>query len=399
MTRTSRNLPRSLELFTGAGGLALGTHAAGFRHNALLEWDRNACDTLRENSRLKSVRGISGWKVVQADVRDLSYSSFGEVDLVAGGPPCQPFSIGGKHRSHDDRRNMIPEFIRAIRETQPRAFVFENVKGLMRRSFENYFAYIQLQLKHPEVTRRPDEFWAEHLERLEDVETSGSDDGLTYHVVFRLLNAANYGVPQSRERVFIVGFRSDLGIDWHFPTETHSLDRLLWDQWVARSYWEEREVEPTDGPPRRWRARVRRMSPLLPPDELLPWTTLRDAISDLPDPREDGKADGLTNHRLQPGAKAYKGHTGSPLDLPSKTLKAGVHGVPGGENMIAYRDGRVRYLTVREAARVQTFPDAWTFEGAWSEVMRQLGNAVPKTLAEVVARSVAERLRAADGQR
>ena len=88
------------------------------------------------------------------------------------------------------------------------------------------------------------------------------------------------------------------------------------------------------------------------------------------------------------------GHTGSPIDWPSKTLKAGVHGVPGGENMIAFHDGSVRYLTVREAARVQTFPDLWRFEGAWSEAMRQLGNAVPVQLASVVARSVADRLSA-----
>ncbi len=86
------------------------------------------------------------------------------------------------------------------------------------------------------------------------------------------------------------------------------------------------------------------------------------------------------------------GHTGSPLDWPAKTLKAGDHGVPGGENMIAFPDGSVRYFTVREAARIQTFPDAWQFQGAWSEAMRQLGNAVPVTLARVVAEGMAASL-------
>ena len=98
------------------------------------------------------------------------------------------------------------------------------------------------------------------------------------------------------------------------------------------------------------------------------------------------------NHRLQSGAKSYVGHTGSPLDLPAKTLKAGDHGVPGGENMLVNPDGSVRYFTVRESARLQTFPDGFYFHGSWTETMRQLGNAVPVLLARTVAASVAEKL-------
>ena len=102
---------------------------------------------------------------------------------------------------------------------------------------------------------------------------------------------------------------------------------------------------------------------------------------------------------FNPGARSYAGHTGSPLDEPAKTLKAGDHGVPGGENMLARVDGSVRYFTVREAARLQTFPDSYTFCGAWTEAMRQLGNAVPVRLAEVVASSVAETLQATGKRR
>jgi len=101
------------------------------------------------------------------------------------------------------------------------------------------------------------------------------------------------------------------------------------------------------------------------------------------------------NHIYQGGAKAYPGHSGSPLDKPAKALKAGVHGVPGGENMIAYPDGTVRYFTVREAARIQTFPDDYLVTGAWGEAMRQLGNAVPVCMGEAVARHVAKQLRMA----
>jgi len=176
--------------------------------------------------------------VIEGDVRDLSYADFGPVDLVAGGPPCQPFSIGGKHGSLEDERDMIPEFIRAVRECRPRAFIMENVKGLKRRAFHDYLTYVQLQLRHPSVARKDGESWRSHRERLEDRHTSGSESGLAYNVVTRVLNAADYGVPQHRERVFIVGFRSDVGIDWHFPEPTHSLDRLMFEQWVSGEYWE-----------------------------------------------------------------------------------------------------------------------------------------------------------------
>ena len=183
---------RSLELFTGAGGLALGTHAAGFRHAALLEWNRHACATLRENIRNATVSGVSEWSVVEGDVRDCDYASFGSAQLVAGGPPCQPFSIGGKHRGMDDGRDMIPEFIRAIREVQPDAFVFENVKGLTRTAFRNYLSYIELRLQHPEVVAQSSDTWEDHLARLEDVHTRGTREGRHYRVVRRLLNAADY---------------------------------------------------------------------------------------------------------------------------------------------------------------------------------------------------------------
>lgn len=387
---------KSIELFTGAGGLALGTHSAGFRHAALLDWNHDACQTLIDNSKARSVRGISNWRVEEGDIRSFDLTTVGAVDLVAGGPPCQPFSIGGKHKGMEDERDMIPQFIRVVRELKPRAFIFENVKGLTRQSFRNYFQYIQLQMTYPTVTRKPKEAWESHLSRLEKIHTRGNHRSLHYNVVARLLNSANYGVPQTRERVFIVGFRSDLGTEWHFPQLTHSLDRLLYDQWVSGAYWDRHKTSrPVEGSPQRYKARVRRLQSATCPSEK-PWVTVRDALHGLPQPKANSESSVFLNHRLQPGAKQYIGHTGSPLDLPSKTLKAGVHGVPGGENMIAFPDGAVRYFSVREAARIQTFPDKWHFLGAWSEAMRQLGNAVPVLLAETVAKSVAKRLRHLD---
>ena len=367
---------RSVELFAGAGGLGLGVAEAGFEPVAVVERDRWACDTLSENRP---------WPVHQGDVRQFHYGELGDVELVSGGPPCQPFSMGGKRNAYLDTRNMFPEAIRAVRELEPRAFIFENVKGLRRQTLANYLEYIRLQLRHPSVVLRNDEPWMEHLTRLEMYETSGAHDGLHYNVVLRLLNAANYGVPQKRERLFIVGFRSDLATEWHFPRETHSAEALAWSQSADGDYWDRNGVLPADRTPA---VRV----PSEKPEEL-PWQTVRDALADLPDPQIDPEsAARIPDHRFIPGAKSYPGHTGSPLDQPAKTLKAGVHGVPGGENMLRRPDGSVRYFSVRESARLQTFPDDFLFHGSWGETMRQLGNAVPVRLASIVAKSVRDQL-------
>jgi DNA (cytosine-5)-methyltransferase 1 len=286
---------------------------------------------------------------------------------------------------------MFPEAIRAVRELRPRAFMFENVKGLARNTFANYLEYVRLQLRHPELTACVDEPWLKHLSRLEDYETRGAYFGLRYNVVIRVLNAANYGVPQRRERIFIVGFRSDTDVDWHFPKETHSRDALLWSQWRSGEYWDLHCV-PTKDRPEGATDKVRALNlPKRP--TTTPWLTVRDAISDLPNPEHQPLLAGAHhNHRFVPGARSYPGHTGSPLDEPAKTLKAGVHGVPGGENMLRRPDGSIRYFTVRESARLQTFPDELVFHGSWTETMRQLGNAVPVALAQVVARQVRHEL-------
>lgn len=390
---------RAVELFVGAGGLAMGVSEAGFRPEAVVEWDRWACDTIRENQG-RGTKSVVGWPLHEMDVREFDYSGIPEdVHLLAGGPPCQPFSIGGKHRGYSDERDMFPEMVRAMRELRPRVVLIENVKGLTRQTFAKYLEYVLLQISHPEVVRKPGEEWTDHLSSLERHHTHGRRDGLQYRVVFRLLNAANHGVPQKRERVFIVGFRDDLEVEWSFPEATHSLDALLHDQWVSGDYWERHEVPSRERPepPPRLRGRIERLRGSLFPPAELPWATVRDAIADLPDPETAGAEARVPNHRFQPGARSYKGHTGSPLDEPAKTLKAGVHGVPGGENMLARPDGSVRYFTVRESARLQTFPDDYVFHGAWSETMRQLGNAVPVSLGRIVASDIASRLRGSRG--
>lgn len=395
----------SIELFAGAGGLALGVGMAGFQSRAVVEWDKWACDTVRQN-QLRGHPLVVDWPLFEGDVRhwirDFDGPGRGQtIDLVAGGPPCQPFSMGGKHQANLDIRDMFPATVDVIRRLQPRAFIVENVKGLTRASFHNYFEYIQLQLTFPELQRPVDESWIDHHHRLQQFKTSRrlSGTGLAYRLVVTLVNAANHGVPQKRERVFMVGFRADIDARWSFPGETHSLEALIHDQWVSGDYWDRHALASAHRPPvppslLPLIARLRGLG-LLP--SRAPWQTVRDALAGLPEP--GGSGERVLNHRLQSGAKIYPGHTGSPLDLPAKTLKAGGHGVPGGENMMVRTDGSVRYFSVRESARLQTFPDGYELHGAWGEAMRQLGNAVPVRLAQVVASSVAEHLLLADMRR
>lgn len=392
----------SIELFAGAGGLAMGATLAGFRSLGVVEWDKWACDTVRQNQK-RGYPLVSEWPLFEGDVRHWirefdAPSIEGRLDLVAGGPPCQPFSMGGKHKAYQDDRDMFPATVDIIRRLKPRAFIVENVKGLTRASFHNYFQYIQLQLEFPELKRKADEGWLDHLHSLQTFKTARRKHniGLSYRVLTTLVNAANFGVPQKRERVFIVGFRADLDARWSFPTESHSFDALLHDQWVSGDYWERhgiarsRRPDPAPGQ----LGTIDRLRGLGLPPTRAAWRTVRDALDGLPEPGQGG--DMVLNHRPQPGARVYPGHTGSPLDLPAKTLKAGGHGVPGGENMMVREDGSVRYFSVRESARLQTFPDGYELHGAWGEAMRQLGNAVPVTLGQVVASSVASHLLMAD---
>jgi DNA (cytosine-5)-methyltransferase 1 len=378
----------SIELFTGAGGLAMGTALAGFGHRAVIEWNPDACDTLRENA--SRVMFMRDWDIRETDVRRVDFRAFQGIDLIAAGAPCQPFSLGGKHRAFDDERNMFPEVFRAAHEAHPRAVIVENVKGLLRQSFRPYFEYIKAALADPDLRLEPGESWTEHASRLAR-EKDAPGNRVRYRVHHQLLNAADFGLPQRRERVFIVAIRRDAGERWGGMSPTHSEDALLFEQWVNGEYWREHGIAAPPMPPR-LRRRVEQLwangRPLLSSR----WRTVRDALRGLPEPMKGGKNATILNHVGNPGARSYPGHTGSPLDEPAKTLKAGDHGVPGGENMIRYPDGNVRYFTVREAARLQGFPDDYRFRGAWTECLRQLGNAVPVDLARAVAESVREHL-------
>jgi DNA (cytosine-5)-methyltransferase 1 len=184
-----------------------------------------------------------------------------------------------------------------------------------------------------------------------------------------------------------------LDVGWSFPTATHSQDQLQRAKFVTSNYYREHNLplsQNVSDPPSAVNLEKLRSDCL--PFESQRWQTVRDALKGLPDPRE---TNGWANHHFQDGARSYPGHTGSPMDEPSKALKAGDHGVAGGENMIRFPDNTVRYFSLREAARIQTFPDEFEFTSSWTENMRQLGNAVPVLLSKTLASSILDRLQKA----
>lgn len=386
---------------------------AGFRPLLVNEFAPWACTTLQKNDvRLREEEIVpepgDDKILVPGDVQELKMGYLeGTVDLIAGGPPCQPFSLGGIAKGDEDKRNMFPEMFRAIREIQPKAFICENVRGLLRPSFRPYFEYIKRELELPFEERDPSSTWDVHDALLQATDKSLVDASKRYQVQVVEVNAADYGVPQIRNRVVIVGFREDLGVDMavfnNAVKPTHSEAALL-HSIQSDEYWENHPKVL-----KRVRKRVKAQLPGSLPlhDGLLPWRTLRDATagivngeSGLPEvPWEwlDRKQYEAMppEHIGWPDARIYPGHTPNVRDRPAKTVKAGVHGVAGGELVVLTDDVypgtdqlRHRYMTVRETARVMTFPDTWALRGPRSEQMRQLGNAVPVLLGKVFAQAV-----------
>ncbi len=339
--------------------MAIGLSRAGFSHAALVESDPAAFATLVANAELFG--GADDF--VFDEVQNVDYRQYKNVDLLAAGAPCQPWSQAGKRLQDRDHRNLFPEVLRAQSELLPRAVLIENVRGLAAARSGLFVERLSLALEHPQsaVAVGP-AIWRAVPEDLRRELDAAPTNNVRYRVRWATLQAADYGIPQMRSRLFLVALRNDVVGDWIPPVPTHRRKGVAGLKNQARVA--------TNG------------HPLLPG-----WRTVQEAIGDLPSPtRSDVVRPSWHFH--QPGARSYNGHTGSRPDRPAKTLKAGVHGVAGGENTLRLRNGRVRYFTIREAARLQTFPDAHEFAGSWCDAVRQVGNAVPVVLAEAVGRSI-----------
>ena len=278
---------------------------------------------------------------------------------------------------------MFPAALDVVRKTQPEIVVFENVPGLTRAGFAPYLDYVKAQLRRPQIGPDGDELWHEHNRRV-----LTSNDPEAYRVYQHEIDAADLGVPQCRRRVFLIGIRTDVaGADtWSGIPLSHSRDVLLHQQYITGEYWERHGLHKRQPPPR-LAAQVLRIQKTGVSNTLTPWVTLRDVLQGIPTPGAESPV-GWPEHYAIPGARSYAKHTGSPIDLPSKTIKAGVHGVSGGEAMIRHLNGHVRYLTIREAAITQGFPRDYEFPGYRSRVMGVIGNAVAVQVAATLGNAL-----------
>ena len=370
---SSQLIPIDVNLCSGAGGLALGIAQAGFSTLDFYDKDHSACETLSYNisGHLPTLSG----RVFEADLKEIEWiPTVARVRLLSVGTPCQPFSRGGVRRGQEDVRNLFPEVLNVVRVLRPRAVLIENVRGLGSEPHKHYLEYVINQLRFPDIRSKLRYSWAENARRLSRNSQSRKSRPV-YNVVWKVFNAADFGVAQVRHRLFIVAIASDLP-EYQFPSPTHSKQRLLQDQFTG-AYWDTHNLPISRNP-------LASISHSDLGSDLLPWVTVRDKIKDLPRPAKQ-EVPNCNNHWTIEGAKAYAGHVGSVLDWPSKTIKAGVHGVPGGENAVISDDGSLRYFTLRELARIQSFPDEHFFTGARSSVTRQIGNAVPCELAAAMA--------------
>lgn len=325
----------SIELFAGAGGLALGLERAGFQAILLNEWDQYACATLRHN-RPK-------WNVLEGDVCEIDFTPFhGKVDLLSGGFPCQTFSYAGKGEGFNDiRGTMFFQFARAIKEVQPKVILGENVRGLLTHDKGRTIATIQHTLRD-----------------------------LGYVLVEpRILNAVNFRVPQKCERVMIVGIRADLADKaTFFWPEPHPRPMTMRDALKAGELYE------CDVPVSIGQVYTEYKKSVL---DLVPqggcWRDLPDDVA---------RAYMKGSYFLGGGKTGVARRLG--WHEPSLTLTC----APAQNQTERCHPDETRPLTVREYARIQTFPDDWVFQGSMNQQYKQIGNAVPVNLAYAVGGSL-----------
>lgn len=334
-SKTCNNIYTVLELFAGAGGMALGLEKAGLKSVLLNEIDSHACKTLRKNR--------PEWNVVEGDVSKVDFTPYRDtVDVLAGGFPCQAFSYAGKKLGFEDTRGtLFFEFARAVKEINPKVLLAENVRGL---------------LNHDD---------GRTLETIKNIIT---DLGYTLFEP-RVLKAIFYKVPQKRERLIIVAVRNDLanGIDYEWPSSYNKI--LTLKDALKKGELYDSDVPESEG--QKYPKRKAEILSMVPPGGY--WR-------DLP---EDIQKEYMLKSFYLGGGKTGMARRLS-WDEPSLTLTC----APAQKQTERCHPEETRPLTVREYARIQTFPDDWVFEGPMSAKYKQIGNAVPVNLSFAVGKSV-----------
>jgi DNA (cytosine-5)-methyltransferase 1 len=347
--------PRIISLYTGAGGMDYGFEAAGFDTAVAIEWDHDSCETLRRNRR---------WAVIESDILEVSSDQIletgrlkaGEASLLIGGPPCQPFSKSGywsrgdSLRLDDPRANTLAAYLRVLEATRPHAFVLENVEGL---AYDGKDEGLRLLTGAIEAMNRR--------------------TGTKYAPQFKVVNAADYGVPQLRRRFIMVGARD--GTEFRFPETTHcqdpSTDLLTRLQLPYKTAWDAlADIRPDQAEDLQVRGKWAALLPSIPEGQNYLWHT--DRLGGMP----------LFGWRRRYWSFLLK----LAKNLPSWTIAA----QPG--PAIGPFHWESRRLSMRELCRLQTFPDDVLVFGGRTSLQRQIGNAVPSLLAEVIGREIRTQL-------
>lgn len=320
-----------IELFAGAGGLALGLEQAGFDGLAYVEMNRDACSTLRLNR--------PDWNIIEGDVHDVDFSEYdGKVDLVSGGFPCQAFSLAGKRLGFEDiRGTLFAEIIRCVNETHPKMLLMENVKGLLSHDGGRTFDTIRYE-----------------------VEKAG------YSLQWKIMNASYYGVGQARERIVMIGIRDDLAdsVSFEYPAPDNAQTTLR----------EALDGVP-DSPGMTYSESKRKVLDLVPPGGC--WIDLPQKVAQ----------EYMKGSYYSSGGKRGMARRLS-WDKPCLTLTTS----PSQKQTERCHPDETRPLTVREYARVQSFPDGWKFTGGIGSQYKQIGNAVPVEMARRIGTKIIETL-------
>lgn len=297
----------SLEICAGAGGQALGLAMAGFVHVALVEYEADYCAALKRNR--------PEWNIICKDVREFSGIPYrGKIDLLAGGVPCPPFSKAGKQLGSEDERDLFPEAIRLIGEIQPRAVMLENVRGFLDPKFSEYRSSI--------------------LQKITD---------LGYRVYIKLLNANDYGVPQLRPRVIIVGIRNDEKREFRYPEEHSEMVKTVGETLV--------DLMKANG----WQGALK-------------WSKEANGIAPT----------------IVGGSKKHGGPDLGPVRARKAWAELGVDGLGVANEAPAKDFEGIPRLTPRMIARIQGFPDTWDFGNKKTNACRMIGNAFPPPVAQAV---------------
>lgn len=299
-----------VEICAGAGGQALGLAMAGFSHVALVEYEADYCKVLKENR--------PEWNVICADVHDFDGHPYQGVDLLAGGVPCPPFSVAGKQLGKDDDRDLFPEAIRLTDEIRPRAVMLENVRGFLDSEFDDYRNDIFQSLKK-----------------------------LGYATHIKLLNASDFGVPQLRPRVVIIGIRIDQKKAFAYPKampdSAKTVGETLYDL-MAENHW---------NGAKEWAQKAAKIAPT-----------------------------------LVGGSKKHGGPDLGPVRARNAWAELGVDGRGVADQAPPADFNGMPKLTIRMMARIQGFPDTWTFGKKKTTACRMIGNAFPPPVAMAVGQEI-----------